>query len=283
MIATADDAGIVKIIDLQSHRVYKHFRTRHDNIAMCVTFRHKRPWEVLSGGMDSRLIRWDYSRGASIETFDMSDVSMGSQQMINPPFVNSIDISNDGKIIAAGLGSGNIQILIAKSTAGANENKKKNVNSGGRRNKKVTSEWQRIRMYDAHVSPVVCIEFAKFCPNSMKLVANSSISSSPLISGANDGTIILWDVNAIITAIPPKSDRDIISLPSSNTDSSIGDQGNEVSSLSSTLFQKLKFRPNLFTKLNWLCTGDAHFGSEKVFVAGTNDAVTGLIASYNIQ
>lgn len=179
-----------------------------NKIAMCVSFRKKRPWEgnnyglltisffgsveliffilsVFSGGIDSLLIRWDFSRGTPIETFDMSKIqllnsnlnlnlflilfnsifptfsyqdslSMGNQSqsssssLVNPPFVNSVDISNDGNIVVAGLGSGELQFLVTRPKLRVKGNKKGNTNS-----KNQTVEWQSRKLYDAHSSAVI--------------------------------------------------------------------------------------------------------------------------------
>ena len=41
---------------------YKTLRRGHSNICSAVAFRPHRPWELLSGGLDSCLVLWDFSR-----------------------------------------------------------------------------------------------------------------------------------------------------------------------------------------------------------------------------
>ncbi|RUP42907.1 WD40-repeat-containing domain protein, partial [Jimgerdemannia flammicorona] len=128
-LATADDNGQVKVVDLETHQLYKQFRTKHDNICMAVRFRPKKPWDLFSGGMDNNLIQWDFSRGVPTVVWDMgkpspaplsfvppqsitsaapSDLTPGAQ-VFNPPFVYTIAASDDGHVMGVGLGDGSIK------------------------------------------------------------------------------------------------------------------------------------------------------------------------------
>ncbi|KAI8982429.1 WD40-repeat-containing domain protein [Mycotypha africana] len=96
-LATADDEGAVHIIDLCSHKIFKKTTKKHSNICMSVKFRPKKSWDVWSGGMDSYLFEWDFSRGSPKHVYDMS--------------MYERYISDDGKWIAAGLGDSTLQVL----------------------------------------------------------------------------------------------------------------------------------------------------------------------------
>ncbi|RUP45204.1 WD40-repeat-containing domain protein, partial [Jimgerdemannia flammicorona] len=126
-LATADDNGQVKVVDLETHQLYKQFRTKHDNICMAVRFRPKKPWDLFSGGMDNNLIQWDFSRGVPTVVWDMaapSDLTPGAQ-VFNPPFVYTIAASDDGHVMGVGLGDGSIKVLTtAASGAGKGPGKK---------------------------------------------------------------------------------------------------------------------------------------------------------------
>ncbi|KAI9318229.1 WD40-repeat-containing domain protein [Dichotomocladium elegans] len=85
-LATADDQGEVRVVDLEKNTIYKKMIKKHSNICMAVKFRSKKPWE------------------------DVSETRSG-QQMFNPPFIYALDTSKDGQWIAAGLGDCSIQLL----------------------------------------------------------------------------------------------------------------------------------------------------------------------------
>ncbi|KAJ3334215.1 WD repeat-containing protein 53 [Blyttiomyces sp. JEL0837] len=90
----------------------------HDNICSVVSFRARKPWEIWTGGFDIKVLKWDFSKGRPTETFatetpiaDDEQGQSGSQnQSVNPPFVQSLKVFEDGACIAAGLGNGNIMV-----------------------------------------------------------------------------------------------------------------------------------------------------------------------------
>lgn len=167
-LAAGDDFGVVYVIDLETKKLVKKPHNGHDNICTCMEFRPKNKWEVWSGGMDCKLLKWDISRGTQTRNFNMVDFTNDpkSLKIINPPFVHSISISPDGHVISAGLGDGSIQFL-------------KQVKKDGNK-KKSKSEWDTIwRVKDAHSWIASTVSF---------------ISSCFLISGGNDGKISLWEI-----------------------------------------------------------------------------------------
>jgi WD40 repeat protein len=56
-LASADDSGEVKVIDLQSNRIFKSLRV-HDNICSSVQFRPGVAWDAATGAFDSSLVLW---------------------------------------------------------------------------------------------------------------------------------------------------------------------------------------------------------------------------------
>ena len=106
-LAACDDSGEIKIIDVQSKKVFKSLRGKHENICSTVQFRPTRPWEVVSGGLDSRVVSWDFSSGRALQEVDMRNLDNASDRetyLVNPPLVHSIHMSENGRIFAAGLG-----------------------------------------------------------------------------------------------------------------------------------------------------------------------------------
>ncbi|EPB89999.1 hypothetical protein HMPREF1544_03111 [Mucor circinelloides 1006PhL] len=160
-LATADDEGVVNIIDLNSHKIYKKTSRKHSSICMAAKFRAKKSWEVWSGGMDSKVYEWDFSRGVPTNIYDMTPKEPSATQMFNPPFVYKIAISPDGEWVAASLGDATIQLLAPP-------------------NKKQKKPLREIRLENGHNSMVNCLSF---------LTGDRSL----LISGAANGRVTIWD------------------------------------------------------------------------------------------
>ncbi|KAI9473690.1 MAG: WD40-repeat-containing domain protein [Benjaminiella poitrasii] len=163
-LSTADDEGVVNIIDLNSHKIYKKSAKKHNNICMSVKFRAKKSWDVWSGGMDSKVYEWDFSRGLPTNIYDMTPKEPSSAQMFNPPFVYALDISNDGEWIAAGLGDTSIQLL-------SPPNKKQK-----------RRDLLELRLENGHNAMVSCLSF---------LIDSNKKTS--LISGSSNGRITVWN------------------------------------------------------------------------------------------
>ena len=90
-VAAADDSGEVQVLSLAAPgdgaqeplrpgrpAAYKTLRRGHANICAAVAFRPHRPWEVLSGGLDSNVVRWDFSRLRPLQTWDMGGEAAAS-------------------------------------------------------------------------------------------------------------------------------------------------------------------------------------------------------------
>lgn len=116
-LATADDTGAVKIFDAVSGELVRALH-KHDNIASAVMFRPNRTGQVISGGMDHRLVvtDWKGHRGEAVNIFDMSelqdsDLPAATGLGINPPLIHCLAATSDGEFIAAGLESGIVELF----------------------------------------------------------------------------------------------------------------------------------------------------------------------------
>ncbi|KAG1146991.1 hypothetical protein G6F37_004415 [Rhizopus arrhizus] len=156
-LATADDEGCVNIIDLSSDKIYKKTTKKHQTICMAAKFRPKKSWDVWSGGMDSKVYEWDFSRGSVTNIYDMNAEEPSAAQMFNPPFVYSLAISTDGKWIASSLGDSTIQLISPPS--------------------KKSKTIKKVRLMNGHNSMVNCLSF---------------IEPNKLLSGAANGKLAVW-------------------------------------------------------------------------------------------
>ncbi len=72
------------MVDLRTNEPYRALCGGHANICAAVAFRPHRAWELLSGGLDGALVRWDYSTGRPRRTWQMADdAGPGSTQVTN--------------------------------------------------------------------------------------------------------------------------------------------------------------------------------------------------------
>ena len=160
-LAACDDSGEIKIISLSDRKVFKTLRRKHTNICSTVCFRHRKPWEIFSGGMDCNLIHWDFSRPRCLNQFNMQELQDATSDlgayMVNPPFVHHLSASKDGKYLASALENGLVSIFDAS--------------------RKHISELVSLHAHTQGVSQVHFITDSKF------------------ISGGNDSSVALWDLS----------------------------------------------------------------------------------------
>jgi len=161
-LAAAEDSNNIKVINLTDSKVFKTLR-KHTNICSAVRFRPHRPWELLSGGYDSKLIQWDFAKSRAYCIMDMQDVGCLPEELdsylVNPPFVHSIAVSATGNTVAVGTENALVQVFDAS--------------------KKTMQFRQTLRAHTQGVSQVHCPAFA---PDKF------------VVSGGNDGRICVWDL-----------------------------------------------------------------------------------------
>ena len=109
-LAAGDDSGEIQIFELPCAKLFKTLSRRHTAFCCCVQFRPKRPWELVSGGMDYNIFNWDFSSGRSVcqisaqELGATEETGTGNSYNVNPPFVNSIHMAPNSRAFACGLG-----------------------------------------------------------------------------------------------------------------------------------------------------------------------------------
>lgn len=108
-LAACDDSGEVKIIDLESNKLYKTLTKHHTNICNTVQFRPTKPSELITGALDCTVIRWDYTRNQPLDKISMQLGEYDSYS-INPPMVHTISITGHGNTFVCALGNGSIAV-----------------------------------------------------------------------------------------------------------------------------------------------------------------------------
>jgi WD40 repeat protein len=146
-IAAGDDSGEVQIISLKNFTPstaskaspspqYRTLRRGHTNICNAVSFRPSRTNEILSGGLDCRMVRWDFTKLRQLTTFDMNASAGGGfggdggesagGQFFNPPMINCLAVCHESdlefpSLVAVARGDGCVALYNgdAKATATA--------------------------------------------------------------------------------------------------------------------------------------------------------------------
>lgn len=171
-LVTIDDTGDIRLWDTNTGKGIKRIRSVHDNLGMVVGFRPGFTQEIASGGMDSRVVRTDTSRGRPLGRYDIQrPEDEGAAQILNPPFVYSMLWEPSGRGLVVGCGDG----LLRSYHPPAGPFPK----TSGR----VKRDWtQRIwQTQGSHLSAVSALGIDKTEP-------------SMIYSGGNDGTIHKWDI-----------------------------------------------------------------------------------------
>ncbi|KAJ7550648.1 hypothetical protein O6H91_07G111000 [Diphasiastrum complanatum] len=211
-IAASDDSGEAKVIDLRGQKVFKTLRGGHVNICSSVQFHPKRSWEVLTGGLDCKIINWDFSRGKLIKGIDLSlDPGNSAHDfagVCNPPFVHALavserDVSGEtGQVLAVARGDGVVEVYnveFDRSKSSVNKGPNRSINSSHRKQKEDERSHsdaldckgthgtlgricQLGSVNGGHTAAVSHVTFSRFGEN-----------GSLLVSGGNDACLKLWN------------------------------------------------------------------------------------------
>jgi WD repeat-containing protein 53 len=160
-IAAGDDSGEIQLISLKnatttaaataatkpsSSAAYRTLRRGHTNICNAVTFRSTRNNELLSGGLDCRMVRWDYTKLRQLTVFDMNAGGDGfgsgdgdgdtGGQFFNPPMINSLAVCSETgvefpSLVAVARGDGCVALYNGDAKAVANTNSTGGGGAGG--------------------------------------------------------------------------------------------------------------------------------------------------------
>ncbi len=93
---------------------FKTLRYNHTNICSAVCFRPGKRWELVSGGLDCRLVHWDFSKPKCLNQFNTQElfaIPGDSSYMVNPPFVHHVSCSPSGATFACALENGRIPLF----------------------------------------------------------------------------------------------------------------------------------------------------------------------------
>ncbi|XP_004675185.1 PREDICTED: WD repeat-containing protein 53 [Condylura cristata] len=117
LLASADDSGAIKILDLENKKVSRSLK-RHSNICSSVAFRPQRPQSLVSCGLDMQVMLWNLQKARPLwitnlqedETEEMeSPKSPG--QLLNPALAHSVSVASCGNIFSCGAEDGKVRVF----------------------------------------------------------------------------------------------------------------------------------------------------------------------------
>uniref|UniRef100_A0A8C0WC02 Anaphase-promoting complex subunit 4-like WD40 domain-containing protein n=1 Tax=Castor canadensis TaxID=51338 RepID=A0A8C0WC02_CASCN len=165
LLASADDSGAIKILDLENKKVSRSLK-RHSNICSSVAFRPQRPQSLVSCGLDMQVMLWNLQKARPLwitnlqedETEEMED-PQSSGQLVNPALAYSVSVASCGNIFSCGAEDGKVRIF--------------------------------------RVMGVKCEQELGFKGHTLGVSQVCFLPESYLLlTGGNDGKIMLWDVNS---------------------------------------------------------------------------------------
>ncbi|KAK9093009.1 hypothetical protein Syun_027920 [Stephania yunnanensis] len=253
---TLDRLRPSEIIDIQQQCLYKTLRIGHTSICSSVQFVPWRPWEVITGGLDSKLILWDFSRGrpCKVMDFGLSEVDSQSNagQCFNPAFVHALAVpevdmlDNSGKVCSVARGDGIVDVINVELELAA-------VKSKGPVKPQKRLESAAVNKLNAGSAPHADIKekrirldysLGRAQWNLFRSFSLFGERGKLIASGGNDASVKLWDYSKYLN--PGES--------SSSSDRSV-----------------LRQNINLKKKVNWLCTTPTD--SENLVVCDTSKVV----------
>lgn len=191
-LAAGDDEGEVHCFNLTDmgdsvqKRPDRILRRGHQNICSSVIFSKIDENQILSGGLDCLMIRWNVQKLKTSKIWTMPNITTSGQRALNPPMVHDIDtcLQEDGKkeIVAVARGDGSVAMYdaLAKSQTVPRSKKQPARNQLANPDSLV---WMAFPEDKCHTSACNAVRFT------------SHGAKRLLLSAGNDAYLKLWDWN----------------------------------------------------------------------------------------
>ncbi|KAK2975162.1 hypothetical protein RJ640_017375, partial [Escallonia rubra] len=256
-VAAADDGGDVKIIDIRQKCLYKTLRAGHKMYSFFLGDNGKVAlFAVITGGLDSKLVMWDFSKGRPCKILDFgipgAETRDNAGQCFNPAFIHAIAVPEVdmweklGRICVVARGDGGVDVIDIESELASTGSKSSLITRRGSQSRSKGSvpspdteaQEENLRKklhldysFGGHTTAVSCVAFSKF-----------GEKGKYIISGGNDKTVKAWDWSRYFDDGQTSSKSDLLHL-----------------------------NINLSRKVNWLCTTPTD--SENLVVCDTSKVV----------
>ncbi|XP_036300514.1 WD repeat-containing protein 53 isoform X1 [Pipistrellus kuhlii] len=117
LLASADDSGAIKILDLENKKVSRSLK-RHSNICSSVAFRPQRPQSLVSCGLDMQVMLWNLQKARPLWVTNLQEDETEAMespqspgQLLNPALAHSVSVAACGNIFSCGAEDGKIRIF----------------------------------------------------------------------------------------------------------------------------------------------------------------------------
>ncbi|KAF6173323.1 hypothetical protein GIB67_027018 [Kingdonia uniflora] len=183
-------------------------------------------WIVITGGLDLKLVMWDFSKGRPCKIMDFGLPDMDSRssagQCFNPAFVHSVAVpevdmlDRSGKVCAVARGDGVVEVIDIESELSAVKSnsssqprkgpKPRSVSIKSNENIAIHEQNSRRRCHldytlGGHTAAVSCVSFSLFGER-----------GKFIISGGNDASVKVWDWSKHLVAEQSGNNDDLVRL-----------------------------------------------------------------------
>uniref|UniRef100_A0A2K6KK03 WD repeat domain 53 n=4 Tax=Rhinopithecus TaxID=542827 RepID=A0A2K6KK03_RHIBE len=244
LLASADDSGAIKILDLENKKVIRSLK-RHSNICSSVAFRPQRPQSLVSCGLDMQVMLWSLQKARPLwitnlqeDEAEEMESPQSPGQLFNPALAHSISVAACGDIFSCGAEDGKVRIF--------------------------------------RVMGVKCEQELGFKGHTLGVSQVCFLPESCLLlTGGNDGKIMLWDTNSEVEKKPKsptkrthrkKPKRGTCTKQGGNTDASVTDEEEH-----GNILPKLNIEHG--EKVNWLL-GTKIKGHQNILVADQTSCIS---------
>ncbi|PRW58024.1 WD repeat-containing 53 [Chlorella sorokiniana] len=279
---------------------YKTLRRGHSNIAAAAAFRPHRPWELLSGGLDSTVVKWDFSRLRPLQSWNLgSEATASGGQLFNPPMVHCLAVPQTdertlGRLMAVARGDGCVSLYDAdwkqpaasSSSGGSGSGRKGKGGASSKRGGAGGKQQQAAagaavppgrlallgREQGGHTAAVNCVTFFP--------------GGRQLVSAGNDCRLLLWNLGvaqeqqaAAGAGAAEQQERAEADEQAGGGGSSLRQGGAQQQAAAGEAAEQqplLAAEHQHARKINWACTADVPGCSFNVFLADTGRRLTAL-------
>lgn len=114
-LVVSDDVGEIRVIDLIEKKLYKILKNKYINICFLVCFCFLKLWEFFIGGLDFKVIYWDFFCYKCLNMFDMNELNNLFEildfYMVSFFFVYYLVVSFNGKYLVVVFENGLIVVF----------------------------------------------------------------------------------------------------------------------------------------------------------------------------
>lgn len=220
-IAAGDDSGEIYCFDLDSQRessiadasmkkkiqCRRVLRRGHTNVCSSIVYRKRNNTEIMSGGLDCLMIRWDPEKLKVGKAWTMPGFSSGART-INPPMIHSIDSyyihEKKKELIAVARGDGCVAVYDADAK-NQHMPRRQHARKGSAVSNPDSLVWMALDDDKCHTAACNAVCFSTLENNTRPV----------LLSGGNDSRLLCWDWNEDRSLLHDLSNKDKINCISS--------------------------------------------------------------------